>query len=106
MGSMYKVLTNSFFWIGLVQWAALAPLVLVCQHKLIPQATRFFYPILEIFILAVVATTIVLGPLYATGYLPLPSGPALKPYRYGFIFGALLSIPIRQFLKNYFSESN
>lgn len=103
---MYRILTSSIFWVGLIQWAALAPLVLVCQNKLIPQATRFFDSILEIFILTVIATTVVLGPLYATGYLPLPSGPALEPYRYGFIFGALLSIPIRQFLKKYFSTSN
>lgn len=103
---MYKVLTSSIFWVGLIQWAALAPLVLFCQHKLTPQATRLFETILEIFILAVVATTVVLGPLYATGYLPLPSEPDLEPYRYGFIFGALLSIPIRQFLKKYFSASN
>ena len=98
---MNDVLSSAIFWIGLIQWATLFPFVLVSQYFLVSRTSLFIETTLEILVLVVVAGVVLFVPLYASGYLPLPSGYELSSYKYGFVLGALLSIPIREFLKRH-----
>ena len=92
------VIMNMLFWIGLIQWATLSSLVLVIQRVTIPRAHQFVEIVLDLIVFIVVTAFVIFVPLYATGNLPVHADRDLSVYMYGFVLGALVSIPIRQFV--------
>ena len=95
---LIEVIMSLLFWVGLVQWATLTPLALASQRFLIPRMHQFLEILLDLVVFVVVAAIVIFVPLYVTGNLPLPSGHESSFYMYGFVLGALLSVPIRRFV--------
>ena len=96
---MREVLTSALFWVGLIQWTVLFPLVLVCQIFFIRRSSLLLEIVLEIIVLVLVAAIVIFVPLHLIDHFPLPSGRELNPYKYGFVLGALFSVLLRRFLK-------
>jgi len=97
---------SPLFWIGLIQWLAMFPLVVVVQHFVVPDLKLPFQLALDFAIFAVVVTTILIGPLYVAGYLPLPGKPLITHYMWGALAGGFASIPIRELLKRHFQRTD
>lgn len=93
-------LAQQLFWIGVAQWLLLFPLVRLCQNLVIPHSGGIVEICLELIVLGAVGFTVILGPLYLTGHLPLPKGDEQQlAYKLAFVVGGLLSIPLQSHLR-------
>jgi hypothetical protein len=93
-------LAQQLFWVGAAQWLLLFPLARLCQHFIVPHTGGIVEICLELLVLGAVGFAVILGPLYLTGYLPLPRGDEQRvAYKLAFVVGGLLSIPIQMYLR-------
>lgn len=99
-------LAQPLFWIGAAQWLLLFPLISLCQYFFIPRTGGIVEICLEILVLGGCGFAVVLGPLYLTGYLPLPQGNEQRmAYKLAFVVGGLLSIPLQVYLRRRLQSS-